>query len=241
MRSLRPTSLNKIIKIIATLNSLGGAAGLADISNALGTSVKHVKELARLLEGLGLAAFDGKTVTLTPEGGRFLASYASRSTRHIDEVLSRVDQYRRARRCFEGGATKPSDVARCAGLNIVAADIALRLIKEVRSLEGSSDPPGLNPPVDIDSFELALYEAYRSLATERRNKYVLIHDLMSHLAKKLRLNPRAFVNLLAKLAEERRGLVILVPSPSLVDRPSVEIGGRRYTYLAFLEGIRDER
>lgn len=219
--------------MLATLNSLG-VVSPTDLSSALGTSVGHVRELIRLLNGLGLVTFDGKVITPTQESRQFLTNYASHNVRYVDEVLSRVEQYRKARKCFEDGMIKPSDVARCANLNIVTADTALRLIKEVRSLGDLSDSP--EPiSVNVESFGLVLCEAYRDLATKRRNKHIPIHDLMNYVAKKLSLNPRVFADLLARLLQERKGLVMLTPSPSLADRPYIEIGGRRYTYLIFLK------
>lgn len=233
MRSLRPTSLSKIVRVLTTLNALN-TPSLTELSSALGMSLGHTRELIKMLQALRLVSLEGEALMLTQEGREFLVSYASRNANHIDAVLSMIESYKKARECLESGLSKPSDIAKCAGLNTVTVDITLRLIREVRALQELNNLLEPNS-MGIEAFEQMLYELYKDLAVRRKNKYVPIHDLMNSMTRKSRLNPKTFTSLLAKLVEKQRGRVMLISSPSLVDHPFVEINGKRYTYLIFLE------
>ncbi|MEM0506666.1 MAG: hypothetical protein QXW58_05375 [Thermosphaera sp.] len=233
MKSLRPTSLSKIVRVLNTLNVLN-VQSLAELSGALGVSLNHVKELVKLLRGLGLVISEGETLTLTQEGLKFLASYNSRNAEYIDTILSRIDHYRKVRECLDAGLSKPLDVAKCAGVNIVVTDITLRLIREVMALQVLNNTPK-SDPISLEVFGKMLYEFYSDLVIKRKNKYVPIYDLMNFMLKKLNLNPETFTNLLTKLVREQRGRIMLISSPSLISRPFVEVDGKRYTYLMFLD------
>jgi predicted transcriptional regulator len=228
LRSLRPTSLGKLSRILSVIGSSEGL-GFEELTAALDISYGHVRELIRMLQGLGLVdVVDGK-LKLSGDGFRFLEAISLGDRGFIHSLLSRSTAYKLALECYKSGLEKVSDIARCAGVSIASADIAVRLIREVESLKprtSSSPDTGM-----MEVFEKAIRDTYLKLVSSRRSRYVSLLELLKLVSSNLGVSVEECARLLGELARMRAGNIVLTTSPALANREYVEISGRRYTHV----------
>jgi hypothetical protein len=229
-KSLRPTSLAKLVKLLKTLSE--GPRDISSLARSLGLSERYVWEQVRVVLLLGLARVEGDSVLISDEGRSFLERIEARDADYVDKVLLRLDAYRRVKECLARSLRTPSEVSRCADVSVVTADIAMRLVREVESLrarkEFSGDPPDLQV---IGRVVVALYERVSRL---RMSRYVPISELAEVASKELNIDERTFYTYLRRFCELNRGMVLLTTSPSISGARYVDIGGRKYTHIALL-------
>lgn len=233
MRTLRPVSLNKIIKILSTLNSSINMRS-EELADILGISYSHCKELIRFMSSLKLIVVSNNMLSLARDGLLFLKGFNEGSYGFLNSILMRNDAYRLVYECYNNGLRKAVDIAKCAGVGLVTADIALRLIREVESLKHLKSTNSTNSANKISEFENTLIESYIELSNARKNRYVPLFDIMRKVIEKMGINEHQFLTLLRELVRRRKGWVLLVSAPSLTHYGYLEVDGKPYTHIMFV-------
>ena len=231
MAGLRPVTLRKIVKVLTTLSSSNGMS-LDELSEVLSVSNVHAREVLRLLQSLRLVEIRDNRYVLSSDGVKFLNSFNEGDAESLHRVLMRNDVYRAAYECYAKGIRRASEVAKCANVSIVAADIALRLIKEVEGLKGSrKEKDKASDNGFLIEFEKALLEVYTELVNIKRSRYIPLSEVTPRVIARLGITSEKFVSLLGDLVKHRKGQIVLVSAPSLTQYEYVKVDGRLYTHI----------
>ena len=237
MVSVRPVTLKSIVKVLELLRQHGSRQSIDDLARNLGISVTRAKEIVRQLEVLKLVTVKNNLIAVSEDGIKFLDSYKLGDIRFLHLVFMRLDAYRKVFSCYSLGIMKPSEIKKETNLGIVTIDVALRIIREIRSLNdegklGDYAPLCLNQHL-FKRFTNVLIKCYEELAKARRSKYVPLFELRKCVISVLGVDIKEFSLLLEELIRKAKGHISITSAPYYAGSSPkpVALFGRKYAYI----------
>ncbi|ADN49597.1 hypothetical protein [Vulcanisaeta distributa] len=214
---MRPFTLRGIYEFLNLLRSGGSIGG-----------DRRLREFLRASLDLGFVSEVNGTYVITERGSRFMSAMEVGDATTIHALLmDSLESYRRVYELVSRGVTKPSELIRLTGYNAVVIDIVMRLIREVEALS-----PGSPLSKDLYArFEEVLLSKYRELSRRRWSRYVPITELVREVRNELNIPNRVVNAFLEEFIRRMGSKVVLTGAPGKGGRGSMEINGRRFTYI----------